>query len=40
MRSGRFEGLTDQKWEKIRALLPAKNSKRGKGMPHVPFRNA
>lgn len=36
--SGRFVGLNDDQWMVLEALLPPPPKKRGKGMPHVPFR--
>jgi transposase len=35
---GRFEGLTDIEWELFESLFPPEPDKRGKGMPHCPFR--
>ncbi len=37
--AGKFEGLNDEQWDKLENLLPEEPEKRGKGMPHVPFRN-
>ena len=36
---GRFEGLNDAQWMVLESLLPPPPKKRGKGMPHVPFRS-
>lgn len=35
--AGRFEGMSDDQWLVFEALLP-KPAKRGRGMPHAPFR--
>ncbi|WP_071986781.1 MULTISPECIES: transposase [Moorena] len=35
---GRFEGLSDIEWELFEKILPCEAQKRGRGMPHVPFR--
>lgn len=35
---GRFEGLSDIEWELFKNFLPCEPQKRGRGMPHVPFR--
>ena len=35
---GRFEGISDEQWEVLERLLPPEPIKRGKGMPHAPFR--
>ncbi len=35
---GRFEGLNDAQWMVLECLLPPPPKKRGKGMPHAPFR--
>jgi transposase len=35
--AGRFEGLSDLEWKLFEDLFP-EPEKRGKGMPHVPFR--
>lgn len=35
--AGRFEGLSDLEWQLFEDLFPTPE-KRGKGMPHVPFR--
>jgi transposase len=35
--AGRFEGLSDLEWKLFEDLFP-KPEKRGKGMPHCPFR--
>ena len=36
--AGRFEGLSDLEWKLFEDLLPQPLEKRGRGMPHVPFR--
>ena len=36
--AGRFEGLSDAQWAFLEPLLPPEPPKRGKGMPHAPFR--
>jgi transposase len=36
--AGRFEGLSDLEWKLFEDLLPHPLEKRGRGMPHVPFR--
>jgi hypothetical protein len=36
--AGRFEGLSDLEWKLFEDLLPQSPEKRGRGMPHVPFR--
>ena len=36
--AGRFEGLSDDQWLVLETLLPADPKKRGRGMPHAPFR--
>ena len=36
--AGRFEGLSDLEWKLFEDLLPQPPEKRGRGMPHVPFR--
>lgn len=35
--AGRFEGLSDLEWKLFEDLFP-EPQKRGKGMPHAPFR--
>lgn len=35
--AGRFEGLNDLEWKLFEDIFPTQR-KRGKGMPHVPFR--
>ncbi len=35
--AGRFEGLNDLEWKLFEDIFPTKQ-KRGKGMPHTPFR--
>lgn len=36
--AGRFEGLSDLEWKLFEDLLAQPPEKRGRGMPHVPFR--
>lgn len=36
--AGRFEGMSDAMWVVLEGLLPAGPLKRGRGMPHAPFR--
>jgi transposase len=36
--AGRFEGLSDLEWRLFEDVLPAAPQKRGRGMPHAPFR--
>jgi hypothetical protein len=36
--AGRFEGLSEIAWKLFEDLLPQPPEKRGRGMPHVPFR--
>ena len=36
--AGRFEGLSNLEWKLFEDLLPQPAEKRGRGMPHVPFR--
>ena len=36
--AGRFEGLSDLEWKLFEDLF-SEPEKRGKGMPHVPFRH-
>jgi hypothetical protein len=36
--AGRFEGLSDLEWKLFEDLLPQPSEKRGRGMPHSPFR--
>ena len=36
--AGRFEGISDTQWEVLEGLLPPEPNKRGRGMPHTPFR--
>ena len=36
--AGTFEGLTDLEWKLFADLLPLEPLKRGRGMPHTPFR--
>jgi transposase len=37
--SGRFEGLSDAAWVILSGLFPPPPEKRGRGMPHSPFRS-
>ncbi len=36
--AGRFEGLSEIAWKLFEDLLPQPAEKRGRGMPHAPFR--
>jgi hypothetical protein len=36
--AGCFEGLTDLEWKLFDDVFPQEPSKRGKGMPHAPYR--
>ena len=36
--AGRFKGLSDLEWKLFEDLLAQPPEKRGRGMPHVPFR--
>jgi hypothetical protein len=36
--AGRFEGLSDLEWKLFEDIFPTEPDKRGKGMPHTPFR--
>ncbi|WP_256874985.1 transposase [Nostoc sp. C052] len=36
--AGRFEGLSDLEWKLFEDIFPKQASKRGKGMPHAPYR--
>lgn len=36
--AGRFEGLSDFEWRLFEDVLPPEPTKRGRGMPHSPFR--
>ena len=35
---GRFEGLSDAEWKLFEDIFPKPPKKRGRGMPHAPFR--
>ena len=37
--AGRFEGLSDLEWKLFEDIFPKQASKRGKGMPHAPYRH-
>lgn len=37
--AGRFEGLSDLEWKLFDDVFPLEPSKRGKGMPHAPYRH-
>ena len=37
--AGRFEGLSDLEWKLFEDIFPPEPEKRGKGMPHAPYRN-
>ena len=36
--AGRFEGVSDLEWRLFEDIFPPAPPKRGRGMPHVPFR--
>lgn len=36
--AGRFEGLSDLEWRLFEDVLPPAPQRRGRGMPHAPFR--
>jgi hypothetical protein len=36
--AGRFEGVSDLEWRLFEDIFPQAPSKRGRGMPHAPFR--
>ena len=36
--AGRFEGLSDLEWKLFEDVITKKVEKRGRGMPHAPFR--
>jgi transposase len=36
--AGRFEGVSDREWRLFEDILPPAPPKRGRGLPHVPFR--
>jgi Putative transposase of IS4/5 family (DUF4096) len=36
--AGRFEGLSDLEWRLFEDIFPPVPPKRGRGMPHAPFR--
>lgn len=36
--AGRLEGLNDAQWLVLERLLPPAPAKRGRGVPHAPFR--
>jgi transposase len=36
--AGTFEGLTDSEWKLFADVFPPEPAKRGRGMPHAPFR--
>lgn len=37
--AGRFEGLSDLEWKLFEDIFPTEPEKRGKGMPHAPYRH-
>lgn len=37
--AGRFEGLSDLEWKLFEDVFPPEPDKRGKGMPHAPYRH-
>ena len=36
--AGRFEGVSDLEWRLFEDIFPPAPPKRGRGMPHAPFR--
>lgn len=36
--AGRFEGLSDLEWKLFEDVMTEEGEKRGRGMPHAPFR--
>jgi hypothetical protein len=36
--AGRFEGLSELEWRVCVDIMPPEPTKRGRGMPHTPFR--
>ncbi len=36
--AGTFDGLSDLEWKLLADLFPSELIKRGRGMPHTPFR--
>ena len=36
--AGRFEGLSDVEWQLFTDIFPPEPIRRGRGMPHPPFR--
>jgi transposase len=36
--AGRFEGLSDLEWKLFEDVISEEGEKRGRGMPHAPFR--
>jgi len=36
--AGRFEGVSDLEWRLFEDIMPPAPPKRGRGMPHAPFR--
>jgi transposase len=36
--AGTYEGLSNLGWKLLADLLPPEPTKRGRGMPHTPFR--
>ncbi|MEH2461290.1 transposase [Nostoc sp.] len=36
--AGRFEGLSELEWKLFEDMFPKEPEKRGKGMPHAPYR--
>ena len=37
--AGRFEGLSDLEWKLFEDVMTEVGEKRGRGMPHAPFRH-
>ena len=38
--AGRFEGVSDLEWRLFEDVFPPAPPKRGRGMPHAPFRRS
>jgi hypothetical protein len=36
--AGRFDGLSDMEWQLFADIFPTPPPRRGRGMPHTPFR--
>ena len=37
--AGRFQGLSDLEWKLFEDIFPTESKKRGRGMPHTPYRH-